>query len=619
MIDVNLSPYTGEQQAIDRRRRMAEALQQQATTPIEMPTTPGVRVSPYAGLAKILQSYFSVQQMNKADEEQKAYQNRSLEDMATLLADVSRQKTIPGEQLTPAVPAEITPAGSPIQENLDRKAVMAYNLNNTNQGMRLGNEGQNTFMPSSITAPQIIEARDLPSETTEDVIKTEAKPATYGEAKQVPFLSPEALSDPQYMKTDSGKKMLLQILLQQKAQEQAAALRAQEIQKRNPEEDLYRIENGKYVVIDKGKPKGSFGQPVTEVSSTGIPLTVVYDKDGNRRVLDTAGAFAPNQWNSMPVEGRAKIILDMHKFGNLSAEQIAQMRQKDVQLDQEMTRIGFDTGQKTRGAVGVPNQAPMPLLPGVNAPATNSVNSSTVNAQPVVAPGSQVAPVVNQALAPAVKKPYRPLNAPSPVATPVPVVAPTPVVTGEQPPAGLSPKAQQQWIVENSKKQIELTKDKPQAELSATTALTNLTRMKNVAEELSQHKGLNSIVGKWNQYSIFDTSDNAVNARALQGTLVKQSATAALQAMRDASKTGGAVGGVSEKEWPILEQQIAALDSAQTPKAYRTALENLKSQVDSSMTNIRKAYEIQHGKLEFTPPKYYRQDEIQPSEWKVIQ
>jgi hypothetical protein len=263
MADINLSPYTAEQQAMDRRRKMAEAMQQQAVLPIEMPTVPGAKVSHYAGLAKLLQGYIAGKELSRADEEQKAYQNRSLEDMATLLADVNRQKTIPGEQLTPAVPAEIIPAGSPIQENLDRKAVMAYNLNNTNQGMRLGNEGQNTFMPSSITAPQIIEARDLPSETTEDVIKTEAKPATYGEAKQVPFLSPEALSDPQYMKTGSGKQMLLQVLLQQKAQEQAAALKAQEIQKRNPEEDLYKIENGKYVVVSPGvaKEKNLIGLP----------------------------------------------------------------------------------------------------------------------------------------------------------------------------------------------------------------------------------------------------------------------------------------------------------------------------------------------------------------------
>ena len=164
----------------------------------------------------------------------------------------------------------------------------------------------------------------------------------------------------------------------------------------------------------------------------------------------------------------------------------------------------------------------------------------------------------------------------------------------------------------------ESAKTKPQEKLSAETALTNLTRMKNVAEELRGHKGLDSIVGKWNQYSIFDTSDNAINARALQGTLVKQSATAALQAMRDASKTGGAVGSVSEKEWPILEQQIAALDSAQTPKAYRIALQNLQSQLDSSISNITQSYESKYGKLEFTPPKYYKQDEAQTG-WKVVE
>ena len=40
MVDINLSPYTAEQQAMDRRRKMAEALQQQAIAPIEMPTVP---------------------------------------------------------------------------------------------------------------------------------------------------------------------------------------------------------------------------------------------------------------------------------------------------------------------------------------------------------------------------------------------------------------------------------------------------------------------------------------------------------------------------------------------------------------------------------------------------
>jgi hypothetical protein len=243
--------------------------------------------------------------------------------------------------------------------------------------------------------------------------------------------------------------------------------------------------------------------------------------------------------------------------------------------------------------------------------------------KPVAAPAVVSVPApttVQPVVTPIRKQPYTPLNqvpnAPS-SAPPAPSDQ-----AASQPPAGLSPKAKQQWIIENSKKQMDISaesaKTKPQEKLSAETALTNLTRMKNVAEELRGHKGLDSIVGKWNQYSIFDTSDNAINARALQGTLVKQSATAALQAMRDASKTGGAVGGVSEKEWPILEQQIAALDSAQTPKAYRIALQNLQSQLDSSISNITQAYESKHGKLEFTPPKYYKQDEAQTG-WKVVE
>jgi len=349
-----------------------------------------------------------------------------------------------------------------------------------------------------------------------------------------------------------------------------------------------------------GKTKETFHPPINEFDpNSGQTLKVAYSNLGTRKVIDTAGAYTPDQWNSMPLEAKAKLLFDQYKFGNLSAEQLIQAGQKNAQLGQELQKLQFETGKGGPGPVVIPANAPMPNLAN---PAVNPAAPA-----PVVAPNVSVVPPATKS-----KKPYTQLNAPAPA-------QPAPQLTSEdQPPAGLSPKAQQQWILENAKNQIQATKDKPQAELSATTALTNLSRMKSVAQELSQHKGLNNIVGKWNQYSIFDTSDNAVNARALQGTLVKQSATASLQAMRDASKTGGAVGSVSEKEWPILEQQIAALDSAQTPKAYKVALQNLQSQVDSSMTNIRKAYEIQHGKLEFTPPKYYKQDEVQPSAWKVV-
>ena len=55
---------------------------------------------------------------------------------------------------------------------------------------------------------------------------------------------------------------------------------------------------------------------------------------------------------------------NQYKFNNLSAEQIQQARQKDAQLDQEMVKIGFDTGMRVPGSVGVSDNAQMPNLVG---------------------------------------------------------------------------------------------------------------------------------------------------------------------------------------------------------------------------------------------------------------
>ena len=71
MPDINLSPYTAESAAIARRLRMAEALQQQALSPIEMPTVAGAKISPYAGLAKMLQAYSASRMRGKAEEREK--------------------------------------------------------------------------------------------------------------------------------------------------------------------------------------------------------------------------------------------------------------------------------------------------------------------------------------------------------------------------------------------------------------------------------------------------------------------------------------------------------------------------------------------------------------------
>src|SRR5467141_3100752 len=70
----SLAPYlyAVQQAEIDRRRKMAQALQQQAMEPIEQPTMPGVRISPVQGLAKLLQQFAGQYQQNKLDTQQRA-------------------------------------------------------------------------------------------------------------------------------------------------------------------------------------------------------------------------------------------------------------------------------------------------------------------------------------------------------------------------------------------------------------------------------------------------------------------------------------------------------------------------------------------------------------------
>jgi hypothetical protein len=99
MATVNLSPYTAESEAIARRLRMAEALGQKAAQPLDMPTMPGVRISPYAGLAKMLESYTAGRDERAAREESKAlgekYQKDISADYGTLLKGMTPTAAVP--------------------------------------------------------------------------------------------------------------------------------------------------------------------------------------------------------------------------------------------------------------------------------------------------------------------------------------------------------------------------------------------------------------------------------------------------------------------------------------------------------------------------------------------
>ena len=172
MPDINLSPYTAESQAIAQRMKMAELLNQQAMQPLEMPQVAGARISPYAGLAKMLQGYTAGVGQRKALEQQQAlgekYQAGNQAEIANFLG--AMQGTPQKELAGPApegAPTGVSPEGmqggyiQPAQAP-DRQRAMALALGSQNPTL----QGAGGAMLSQMFAQDKI--KDLKTELVGD-------------------------------------------------------------------------------------------------------------------------------------------------------------------------------------------------------------------------------------------------------------------------------------------------------------------------------------------------------------------------------------------------------------------------------------------------------------------
>jgi hypothetical protein len=90
-----IDPYSQQQEEIARRQRLAQALQDQGSQVLEMPTTPGVTISPYAGLAKMLQTGIGAYQEKKARDDYTKLQNEYRTNYNTQLGEMARLISAP--------------------------------------------------------------------------------------------------------------------------------------------------------------------------------------------------------------------------------------------------------------------------------------------------------------------------------------------------------------------------------------------------------------------------------------------------------------------------------------------------------------------------------------------
>ena len=137
----------------------------------------------------------------------------------------------------------------------------------------------------------------------------------------------------------------------------------------------------------------------------------------------------------------------------------------------------------------------------------------------------------------------------------------------------------------------------PAAKLRVESMGQNLDRLDSALNTLHDNKGLTNITG-----TIMGRTPNITNtatgAQAQLNSIKSQIFQSSLQAMREASKTGGAVGNVSDREGDKLERTIAALDQAQGTPDFKKQLKKAVDQVRLSKELIDTAFQEQYGGVE---------------------
>ena len=361
MPDINLSPYTAEQAALDRRRKLAEAMAQQAIAPIDMPNVAGVKISPYQGLAKLLQGYIAGKNLERADTQQKELEANTMSDFAKIFGLAGRTETVPGAVTTAAVPS------APIFENIAQQA----ELERLSQP-KARFEAQAAYGGNPILA-NAEQIKTLPT-------MSEAQPEVRAPSQQVPALKASMLEDPKFTQTSAGRMMLAQALMQQRTQEQAAALRRQEAEltTQSVAPGAALVKGGKVIYTN---PKDS---PVREIktidANTGMPVTKYVPEN----VLLSMGAI-PDQFKGFAADlimakNLPAQIMNDPQLLNLVGSQLNKVAGQVTQEDVANYMLKVAETRAKLGYEGIPFNEPKPLTAAPN-PLVKSTQKTTTQAE----------------------------------------------------------------------------------------------------------------------------------------------------------------------------------------------------------------------------------------------
>jgi len=395
MPDINLSPYTVEQQAIDRRRRMAELLQQQAAAPMEMPSMPGVRSSPFAGLAKLLQGYGASQTLQNVDTEQKALGEKYQTERTNQFQDLARLLSAPAQAPQPAIEPTFTEGQSTITQG-GQAAVPARPAG------YLPAEALSQFTNPDIQ--QLAMSRVLSQFEPKPLLHGKEGDVFFNQAGEEVKRIPKAPNWEKFSKFDDKTGVEITGLIDKNAPKPLETF----VEGARKPEDLVSVDT----TNEQGQPVTRYLKKSDPLLTSGVPKPLV----GILGDLQAAGALPPN-WKENPA------IVDLVNTSFIN--KVGGITPKDV-FNFKVAVADLGIKKATLADQGINAGVAIPSVPMQSTGVLGAIQNRPV---------SQPAPVIAPAVAPAAKasRPYTPLNAPQP-ATPTPIAEPNAI------PAGLSPR-----------------------------------------------------------------------------------------------------------------------------------------------------------------------------------
>jgi hypothetical protein len=150
-----------------------------------------------------------------------------------------------------------------------------------------------------------------------------------------------------------------------------------------------------------------------------------------------------------------------------------------------------------------------------------------------------------------------------------------------------------------------------QAQQKVDTVKTSLDRLDDAAGKLLKSPGLNGIVGIQGMFPNVP-GWAAADAKALLENIKTQVGINALQAMRDASKTGGALGQVSDFENKMLQNSLYSLEQSQSLEQMKLALKDIQKFSQGASGRLDKAFNSTFGdkKTGTVTPSISKEDAI---------